>query len=181
MIKEHEWEAFTQQPSAPVLEVVKEFYANAIEAEGDVVQVQGKNVSFDPASISAYFCLRDLTANKYSKYRDGGNQWHKALKCLCRPGAIWETQLSAEFHIATSELSRYGLAWFSFICSRLLPTTKVTEVNKDRASLLYAIVKGKKIDVGLIIYNSIRKALRGDFATPVTDSLPFYGSSSGWI
>lgn len=155
--------------------MIGEFYANALEAKGDIVQVQGKQVPFDPSSINTYFCLRGLKREENSKYRNGGHQWHKALKCLCRPRAVWETHFSEKLHISSNERSRYGLAWFY-----LLPYTRVTEVNRDKASLLYAIVKGKKINVRLIIYNLICQALKGDFmggnATPVIDSRPLYGS-----
>lgn len=50
----------------------------------------------------------------------------------------------------------------------MLPSIKVTELNRDRASLLYAIVKGKQINAGLVIYNSIRQAMKGS----LMDGLP---------
>lgn len=63
-----------------MVDVVREFYANAVDIDGDVVQVRGKPVSFDPSTINAYFHIRELKDGEgSSKYRNGGFQWHKAI------------------------------------------------------------------------------------------------------
>lgn len=49
---------------------------------------------------------------------------------------------------SNKELSRYGKAWYSFICAKMIPITHVSDVVKERAVLLFAIMKGKTIDVG---------------------------------
>lgn len=41
-----------------------------------------------------------------------------------------------------------------------MPTTHVSDVIRDRAVLLYAIVKGKSVDVGQVIQDSITHAIR---------------------
>lgn len=40
--------------------IVKEFYTNAKEASGHVVQVRGNFVSFDKANINAYYHIRNM-------------------------------------------------------------------------------------------------------------------------
>ena len=42
-----------------------------------------------------------------------------------------------------------------FVCAKLQPTTNVSAVMKSRAALVYAIMEGMKIDVGLVIQHSI--------------------------
>lgn len=52
--------------------IVKEFYANFREAEGHVVHMRGKPVSFDKVSINVYYCIRDMEDEyEFTKYRDG--------------------------------------------------------------------------------------------------------------
>lgn len=52
-----------------MVSIVKEFYANANEAQDFVVQVRGKSVSFTPESINAYYELDDIvTDDEFSKY-----------------------------------------------------------------------------------------------------------------
>ena len=41
------------------------------------------------------------------------------------------------------------------LCQATQPTTNVCAVMKSRAVLMYAIIEGMKIDVGLVIQNSI--------------------------
>lgn len=42
----------------------------------------------------------------------------------------------------------------------MMPTTHVSDVIKERAVLLFAIVKGKTVDVGQVIHNSICHAIQ---------------------
>ena len=45
--------------------------------------------------------------------------------------------------------------WFYFVSSKLVPSKHVSKVTRDKAILLYAIVKGYKFNVGKIIESSI--------------------------
>lgn len=87
---------------------------------------------------------------------------------MCRPETFWSAEGDDTLHFSLNELSRSGTVWYSFICVELLPTIQVTEVNKDRTTLFYAIVLNKAIDVGQVIRNSIQKAIKGG----LTDGLP---------
>ena len=42
--------------------------------------------------------------------------------------------------------------WFAFICASLFPTAHLSDVSRDWAILLYAIVSGTSIDVGWVIF-----------------------------
>lgn len=100
--------------------IVKEFYANAKEASGHVVQVRGNSVSFDKANINAYYHIRDMEdEGEFTKYRDEDFDRNQVLKCLCRPGVIWTLKGNNVLHFSPSELSRYGKAWYSFICAKI--------------------------------------------------------------
>lgn len=53
IINERDWGRLTAQPEATVVSILKEFYANAVEAKDKVAIVRGKSVPFD----SVHQCL----------------------------------------------------------------------------------------------------------------------------
>lgn len=42
-------------------------------------------------------------------------------------------------------------SWIEFLAAKLMPLSHTTDSTKDKATLIYAIVIGKTIDVGNII------------------------------
>ena len=52
--------------------------------------------------------------------------------------------------------------WFYFLASVLIPTKHVCTVREQEAVLLYAILKGYKVNVGAIIEKSIMKYHEGN-------------------
>ena len=52
-------------------------------------------------------------------------------------------------------MKKIAKIWHYFVCAKLQPTTNVSAVMKSRAALVYAILEGMKIDVGLVIQHSI--------------------------
>lgn len=77
--------------------IVWEFYANTLDTDGYVVQVQGKYVSFDKSTINAYFHIRDMEdGDEFMSYWANDFHWYKVIKLLCRPGAIWTLQGSGD-------------------------------------------------------------------------------------
>lgn len=88
IIAERRWWEFTKQPEAAVISIVNEFYANAKEAEGFVIQVQGKSVPFDSTSINSYYQLEDMVVDDEStQYYHNYLDLNEVIKCLCRSGA----------------------------------------------------------------------------------------------
>lgn len=81
--------------------------------------------------------------DEFMNYRGNRFHWYKVIKHLCRPGVIWTLKGNEDLHVSSNELSQYGLALFYFICARMLPSIQLLEINRDRASLLYAIITGK--------------------------------------
>lgn len=70
MIEGWSWGKFIEQPKPAVVSIVKEFYANAKQTEGRVVQVRGKVVSYDETNINAYYRLPGMVDDdKLMEYR----------------------------------------------------------------------------------------------------------------
>lgn len=61
MILDRGWWELIAQSEAAVMSIVKEFYVNVKEAWNHVVQVRCKAVSFDKASIKAYYNIEDMS------------------------------------------------------------------------------------------------------------------------
>lgn len=62
MIAKCGWFDLAVEPGVAVINVVKEFYANAHDSDNNVVQVRGRSVSFSPNAINTYYnfpTLRD--------------------------------------------------------------------------------------------------------------------------
>ena len=57
--------------------------------------------------------------------------------------------------ISRGDLTEEAKVWFYFISSFLLPTKHLSIVRRDETILLYALLKGYKINVGKIIEKSI--------------------------
>ena len=53
--------------------------------------------------------------------------------------------------------------WFFFVSSVLLPSNHLSIVRKNEAILLYASLKGYKINVGKIIENSVLSYYRSKY------------------
>lgn len=121
-------------------EMIAEFYVNAIDRVNSVVQVRGKPMAFDSDTINAYYRLHTLSLS--NRYEDLCPSLDGVLQSLCKPGTQWTMKVGTteKVHFSYSTLSRYGKAWYAFICAKLMPTRHKNDVTKERACLLYGIV-----------------------------------------
>ena len=72
----------------------------------------------------------------------GKGEWKGTKKTPCRSSA-------------KGDLTEEAKVWFYFIKSVLLPSKHLSTVRREEAILLYALLKGYKINVGKIIEKSI--------------------------
>lgn len=162
MIAERSWFTFTEQPDPTVIAVVKEFYANVSEHFHYGAYVRGKTVEIGEDEINGYYQFPTAgQRNAYASFVSQGPDYELIIRELCQPGTTWTLHESGSMTFPHSRLSLYGKAWYAYICAKLMPCTHVSDVTKERAVLLYSIVKGMKMDVGLIIQQSILRAARG--------------------
>ena len=50
--------------------------------------------------------------------------------------------------------------WYAFVCVNLQPTAHLSDVTRERAILLYALVTGASIDVGRVIFYHYMHSVR---------------------
>ena len=65
--------------------------------------------------------------------------------------------------IAREDLTEEAKVWFYFVKSVLLPSKHLNTMRKEEAILLYALLKGYKINVGKIIKKSILGYSEGNY------------------
>lgn len=82
------WGRFTNKPKLALVSIVQEFYANAKETEGHVVQVRGRAVSYDKAIINAYYHIPNIAGDdEFIEYMHEDIDLEEMITTLCRPGA----------------------------------------------------------------------------------------------
>ena len=64
--------------------------------------------------------------------------------------------------INRGDLTEEAKVWFYFLASVLVPTKHICTVREQEAVILYAILKGYKLNAGAIIENSIMKYHEGN-------------------
>ena len=143
--------------------VIREFFANAPnDPTIRKVFVRGKEVKYDATTINNLLRLHynpmgpddvDLLLND----NDNLPVFTHAI-CLSS-GTRWNMVREGPAHFPSKDLHPHMKVWHHFICARLVPTKHLSEVTKERAALLYAIMTGKKINVGRWIQQNIHAAI----------------------
>ena len=156
MLEKRGWQLLGEHKALGFAALVKEFYANMVGVEGQSVYVRGKWVSFSREMINEMFNL---------KVRKDGSKFKKLLKDLeyqkimdlltGRKGKWKAIRKNPHESIARGSLTEEAKVWFYFVSSTLLPSKHLSTVRKNEVIILYAVLKGYKIDVGKMIENSI--------------------------
>ena len=81
-IVERQWFQLVEQPPPAAINIVKEFYANAMEHVDHVVIVRGKPVAFHANAINEYFGLETPTDDPYE---DALPELDELIDRLCKP------------------------------------------------------------------------------------------------
>ncbi|XP_074382954.1 uncharacterized protein LOC141724640 [Apium graveolens] len=58
-------------------------------------------------------------------------------------------------------MERFARTWNYFICANIMPSSHVHEITMEHARLLWGILQGDYIDLGMVIYQGILRFLRG--------------------
>ena len=158
LIEKRGWEYFCEHKAPGFIALAKEFYANMVEMkDDDKVFVRGVWVSFGHKRINEIFKLKDLKhGSKFKKMVDNPN-YDKILNLLTAGQGKWEaTKKNPHYAINRGSLTEEAKVWFYFICSIIIPTKHLSSVRDHEAMILYALLKGYKMNVGGLIEGSIR-------------------------
>ncbi|MCQ7926300.1 hypothetical protein NP234_24245, partial [Salmonella enterica] len=127
----------------------------------------GKNVIFNGAAINRLYNLPIPPVDEVTQlYND--IDMNEVTEVICGRPVAWVRVKGALSTLYSKELTPDMKVWHHFLCARLVPTSHLTDVNKDRAVLLWAIKIGKIFNVGNWIAENISYA-----ANNLTVGLPF--------
>ena len=156
-IDANHWELLCEHPDLAVVSIVREFYANGKERDGFRVFVRGKWVAFDRTTINGYYRLADLEDDQYQALLESNEtNWDDIKDALRKETVAWKRYTNGGLKSFLGQaIKKIAKIWHYFVCAKLQPTTNVSVVMKSIAALVYTILEGLKINVGLVIQHSI--------------------------
>ena len=135
-----------------------------VEREGKTVYVRGQWIDFSRKEINKLFNMGlQKDGSKFRKQlRETEHQ--KIVDLLTVGKGEWKgTKINPFRSIARGDLTEEAKVWFYFVSYVLRPSKHLSTVGREEAILLYALLKGYKIDVGKMIENSILSYPEGKY------------------
>ena len=133
-----------------------------VEREGKRVYVRGQRIDFSKEEINKLFNLGvQKDGSKFRKQlREIEHQ--KIVDLLIDGKGDWKgTKINPFRSISRGDLTEEAKVWFYFVSSVLRPSKHLSTMGREEAILLYALLKGYKIDVEKMIENSILSYFEG--------------------
>ncbi|AET00733.2 hypothetical protein MTR_5g095310 [Medicago truncatula] len=157
-------------PSDVQCPLAKEFFANAYlgpakedgNYKNDLMKftsfVRGKMVPFHEKIINRLFGLENYEQCSFeARKAKGSNIDHQEiLSTLCRPEADWiRKKDGTPIKLNSSDLTPIAKAWETFILHTLLPSSNVSDLPLQKATLITAILKGEPVNVVRLLANDL--------------------------
>ena len=175
IIEKRGWEFFCAHKAPGFAALAREFYANMVGIREDSVYVRGVWVPFGHRKINEILQLKELKhGSKFKKMVENPDH-EKILNLLTAGKGKWEATKKNPHHaINRGSLTEEAKVWFYFICSVVIPTKHMCSIREQEAMILYALLKGYKMNIGIMIKGSIKgyhlSNKRGLIPHPVTIS-----------
>ena len=156
VIEKRGWGFFYKHKAPGFSALAREFYANMVGMKEESVYVRGVWVPFGHRQINEMFKLRDLKHESKCKKLVENPNYEKILNLLTAGEGKWETTKKNPHHaIKRGALTEGVKVWFYFICSVVISTKHLCLVREQEAIILYAFLKGYKMNIGILIEDSI--------------------------
>ena len=136
--------------------LAREFYSNLVGMKDDSVYVRGVWVPFGHQKINEIFKLKELKhGSKFKKLVEKLDH-EKIVNLLTAGKGRWETtKKNPHQDINRGSLTEEANVWFYFIASIIVPTKHLCSVREQEDIILYALLKGYKVNIGRLIEGSI--------------------------
>ena len=162
MIEKRGWKALCTHQRSGYAAVVREFYSNLVGRKDNTVFVRGVWVPYGAKAINqVYGMAGHKHGSKFKKLLENPD-----LKKIAEKLTDGKAQLRQEKGgpktLNRGSLIEEAKVWFYFLASVLVPTRHLSTVREQEAVMLYAILKGYKINIGTIIENSIMRYHEGN-------------------
>ena len=162
MIEQRGWEALCAHQKSGYAAVVREFYSNLVGRKDSTVFVRGVWVPYGAKAINeAYRMARHKHGSKFKKLLENPN-FKKIAKKLTDGKAQLGQGEGGPKTLNRGSLTEEAKVWFYFLASVLVPTKHLSTVREQEAIMLYAILKGYKLNIGTVIENSIMRYHEGN-------------------
>ena len=162
LIEQRGWGKFCKHQKTGYAAVVREFYSNLVGRKENTVYVRGVWVPYGAKTINEMYGMEgQKNGSKFKKLMNNPNR-EKMAKRLTDGKGQWKKGKGEQETLSRGDLTEEVKVWFYFLASVMVPTKHVCTLREQEAILLYAILKGYKIDVGTIIENSIMRYHEGN-------------------
>ena len=157
IIEKRGWESFCAHTAPGFSALAIEFYTNMVGMIEDTVYVRRVWVPFGHKRINEIFKLKQLkNGSKFKKLVENPDH-EKIIDLLTAGQGKWEAiKKIPHYAINRGSLTEKAKVWFYFLSSVILPTKHLCVAREQEAIILYALLKGYKINVGGLIEGSIR-------------------------
>ena len=108
--------------------------------------------------ISKFYNLPKILNDQYVEFKRSHFEDDIILLVIAKPGAAWEVSKKQKKTLKGMQLTPMARLWQYSVCAKLMPESHYSTVTYEKAILLYSIATGKSMDVGDIIYNSVKLA-----------------------
>ena len=162
MIEKRGWETLCAHRRAGYAAIVREFYSNLVGRKDNTVYVRGVWVPYGAQAINqVYGMARHKHGSKFKKLLENPDL-KKIVEKLTDGKAQLRQEKGGPKTLNRGSLAEEAKVWFYFLASVLVPTKHLSTVREQEAVMLYAILKGYKINIGTIIENSIMRYHEGN-------------------
>ena len=162
LIEQRGWGKFCKHQKFGYEAVVREFYSNLVGMKENSVYVRGVWVPYGAETINEMYEMEGQKhGSKDKKIADNPNR-EKIARKLTEGKVKWGQGRGEKKIINRGDLTEEAKVWIYFLASVLVPTKHVCTVREQEAIILYAILKGYKLNAGAIIENSIMKYHEGN-------------------
>ena len=162
MIEKRGWGTLCAHRRSGYAAVVREFYSNLVGRKDNTVYVRGVWVPYGAQAINqVYGMAGHKHGSKFKKLLENPDL-KKIAEKLTDGKAQWRLEKGGPKALNRGSLTEEAKVWFYFLASVLVPTRHLSTVREQEAIMLYAILKGYKINIGTIIENSIMRYHEGN-------------------
>ena len=148
LIEKRGWGTFCAHRRAGYAAVVREFYSNLVGRKDNTVYVRGVWVPYGVQAINqVYGMAGHKHGSKFKKLLENPDL-KKVAEKLTDGKAQLRQEKGGPKILNRGSLTEEAKVWFYFIASVLVPTRHLSTVREQEAVMLYAILKGYKINIG---------------------------------
>ncbi|PIN23546.1 hypothetical protein CDL12_03729 [Handroanthus impetiginosus] len=125
--------------------------------------VRGKNINFSARTINSLFGTPSIdTPEEVQEFLEDHLPLDTIRELIYRDDPQWTlSRLNEPIHLSRTKLTFVADNWLRFVSARLLPSSHTSEVMRECAVMIYAILTDVPFDIGRFLHRSILKSAMG--------------------